>query len=58
MRTASFGDVRSGRVTDVYFERTREILLRENIHRQVTVEVKAMALTDGYSWGVGVRSPK
>ncbi|MDO8588679.1 MAG: nicotinate phosphoribosyltransferase [Armatimonadota bacterium] len=52
MRTASFDEIRAGRVTDVYFQRTWQILTAKDIHKRVTVEVKAVSLPDGYSWAV------
>ena len=48
--TADFDDIRSGRVTDVYFERTRRILEARGIRKRVRVEFAAKSLPGG--WGV------
>ncbi|MDO8683704.1 MAG: nicotinate phosphoribosyltransferase, partial [Armatimonadota bacterium] len=52
MHTASFEEIRGGQVTDIYFQRTWEILTAKDIHKQVTVEVKAVALPEGCPWAV------
>jgi len=52
MRTASLDDIRSGATTDIYFERTRQILDALGMHRRVTVDVWASSLPDGYDWAV------
>ena len=48
--TADFDDIRSGRVTDVYFERTRRILEARGIRKRVRAEFAAKSLPGG--WGV------
>ncbi len=48
--TADFDDIRSGRVTDVYFERTRRILEARGIRERVRAEFAAKSLPGG--WGV------
>jgi len=50
--TADFDDVRSGKVTDVYFERTRRILEAKGIRKRVRAEFMAKSLPSG--WGVFV----
>ena len=48
--TADFDDVRSGRVTDVYFEHTFRILEARGVRKRVRAEFAAKALPSG--WGV------
>lgn len=48
--TADFDDIRLGRVTDVYFERTRRILEARGIRKRVRAEFAAKSLPGG--WGV------
>ena len=50
MRSDRFDEIKSGKTTDVYFERTREILEALNVHKNVTVDVKASSLPDGCQW--------
>jgi len=46
-------DVRSGKTTDVYFERTLKVLKKEGLDRvEVHAEVTASAFPSGYSWAV------
>ena len=52
MRTASQQEIASGATTDIYFERTRQILQALGVHKRVTVDVKASSLPDGYDWAV------
>ena len=52
MHTAGYDEVRAGRVTDVYFERTWQILTAKGIHKRVTAEVRAAGLPNGYPWAV------
>jgi nicotinate phosphoribosyltransferase len=50
---ASVDDVLAGRVTDVYFVRSKEVLEREGISRQrVVADVHAYGLPPGYGWGM------
>jgi nicotinate phosphoribosyltransferase len=49
---ATLDDIRSGKVTDVYFERTRRILEAEGIHRRVAAEFVVKSFPNGYRWGV------
>ncbi|MFW5866799.1 MAG: nicotinate phosphoribosyltransferase [Armatimonadota bacterium] len=50
--SASMEDIRSGKVTDVYFTRAREILREKNASKQVTAEFHCTSLPDGWAWGV------
>ncbi|RKY74710.1 MAG: nicotinate phosphoribosyltransferase [Candidatus Latescibacterota bacterium] len=45
-------DIRSGKVTDVYFQRTKRILEAKGMDRRVKAEFVAKGLPEGYSWGV------
>ncbi|MCS7143291.1 MAG: nicotinate phosphoribosyltransferase [Aigarchaeota archaeon] len=46
-------EVLSGSVTDVYFQRARQVLRSLNLsERHVAAEVHAYSLPQGYSWGV------
>ncbi len=45
-------DLRSGKVTDIYFQRSAEILRSANIHKTVVMEVRATHLPDDYPWGI------
>lgn len=44
--------IQQGKVTDVYFERTRQILESRNIHKTVTAEFVAKSFPDNYEWAV------
>ncbi|MDA0999039.1 MAG: nicotinate phosphoribosyltransferase [bacterium] len=48
--TADFDEIRSGKVTDVYFERTHRILEAKKIRKHVRAEFMAKSLPSG--WGV------
>ncbi len=52
MFTADFDDIKSGRVTDVYFERTITILKAKGIDKLVKAEFIAKSLPDDGGWGV------
>ncbi|MCS7225277.1 MAG: nicotinate phosphoribosyltransferase, partial [Armatimonadetes bacterium] len=45
-------EVRSGKVTDIYFQRAADILKAHQIHKTVVMEVRATHLPNGYEWGV------
>lgn len=45
-------DIKSGRVTDVYFARTLEILKAKGINKRVRAEFFAKTLPQGWGWGV------
>ena len=50
--TADPEDVKAGRITDVYFERTVEILKARGVDKHVKAEFIAKALPDGWEWAV------
>src|SRR3990170_3268880 len=50
--TASEDDIRQGRVTDVYFARTLEVLEAKGIDKVVRAEFFAKKLPADYGWGV------
>ena len=50
--TATPEDIRSGKVTDVYFQRTQRILRAKGIDKWVKAEFAVKGLPKGYSWGV------
>lgn len=45
-------EIKEGKVTDVYFERTTAVLKAANIQKQVVMEVKTTHLPKGYEWGI------
>ncbi len=45
-------EIRNGKVTDVYFARTVEILKSKGIDKRVRAEFIAKTLPDGWEWGV------
>lgn len=45
-------EIKAGKVTDVYFVRTRQILEAEGIHKRVKAEFVVKGFPDGYTWGV------
>ena len=45
-------DIKAGRTTDVYFIRTRKILMEKGIHRKVFADVTTTSLPHGWKWGV------
>ncbi len=50
--TADPEDIRNGRVTDVYFARTLEVLKTMGIDKRVRAEFFAKTLPNGFRWGV------
>jgi len=50
--TADFDDIKSGRVTDVYFDRTIKILKAKGIDKWVKAEFIAKNLPDDGEWGI------
>ena len=52
MFIASEADIKNGKVTDVYFDRTLEIIAKENIDKTVKAEVSVKNLPKNYSWGI------
>jgi nicotinate phosphoribosyltransferase len=52
MYLATEEEIRKGKVTDVYFERTRTILENEGIDKRVRMELVAMGLPREYPWAL------
>lgn len=52
MRSATYEEIKSGKVTDIYFQRTKEILEALNVHKTVTADIIASSLPDNYEWAV------
>jgi len=52
LHIADFDDIKAGKVTDVYFVRTLEILKAKGIDKRVRAEVIAKTLPDGWQWAV------
>ncbi len=50
--TASDEEILQGKVTDVYFQRTLQVLKQKGIRRRVVMEVAAKSLPRNYPWGV------
>jgi len=49
---ASEQDIKSGKVTDVYFHRTQQVLKSERVDKRVVAEFVVKNLPDSYNWGV------
>ncbi len=45
-------EIKRGGTTDIYFNRTKEVLMAKGIKRNVVAEVTCSGLPDGYPWGV------
>lgn len=52
LQTATLQEIKDGRVTDVYFVRTREVLLAKNADRRVTAEFIVKTLPHNWSWAI------
>lgn len=52
MYIASEDEIKSGKVTDIYFERALEVIKNKDIDKTVKAEVSVKGLPDGYSWAV------
>ncbi len=52
LQTASLEDIQKGLVSDVYFERTRQVLEKLNINKYVTAEIVLKKFPVDYHWGV------
>jgi nicotinate phosphoribosyltransferase len=50
--TTTWMEIKAGKVTDIYFERTREILEAKGIDRHVRAEFMAKGLPQGWPWAV------
>ncbi|MBF0477201.1 MAG: nicotinate phosphoribosyltransferase, partial [Deltaproteobacteria bacterium] len=52
IHAVSFDEVKSGKITDVYFERTLEILKAKGVNKTVKAEFVAKGLPRDWTWGV------
>lgn len=52
LHVATPDEILAGRTTDVYFERTLEVLEAEGADPDVVVEVRAKSLPDGWPWAL------
>jgi nicotinate phosphoribosyltransferase len=52
LHTALPADILAGKVTDVYFERTRQILEQRGRHARVVAEFVLKKFPDDYKWGL------
>ena len=50
--TARDEDIKAGRISDVYFLRTREILDHRNIETAVLAEITLKTFPDAWTWGI------
>lgn len=50
--TASAEEIRSGQVTDIYFQNTLQVLRAEGANPHVVGEVMAKEFPGGWAWGV------
>jgi nicotinate phosphoribosyltransferase len=50
--TAAESDIKSGEVSDVYFERTVEILRHRHDRKRVKAEIYLKSLPDDWQWGI------
>ena len=50
--TATDAEIKAGKVTDVYFQRTMEILAARGVDREVAAEVRAKSLPRNWPWAV------
>lgn len=52
LHIATLDDIRAGRVTDVYFERTRQVVQARGANKRVRAEFIAKSLPAGWPWAV------
>ncbi len=52
LRTATLEEIKRGKVTDVYFERTKAILELKGIHKKVVAEFAVRALPGDIPWAI------
>ncbi|MDZ7333492.1 MAG: nicotinate phosphoribosyltransferase [candidate division KSB1 bacterium] len=52
LQTASLEEIKQGKVSDVYFERSRQVLSALGLDKNVTAEIVLKKFPAGYSWGV------
>lgn len=50
--TADPDDIKSGKITDVYFDRTMQVLKAKGIKKRVRAEFIAKSLPDGWEWAI------
>ncbi len=50
--TATEEEIKAGKITDVYFDRTMEILNTKGIEKEVVAEVRAKGLPKSWGWAV------
>jgi len=50
--TADPDDIKAGRITDVYFERTLAVLKARNLNKRVKAELVAKSFPNGWPWAV------
>jgi len=49
---SSIEDIKKGRITDIYFERTLKIIKERNIDKRVVAEVRARTFPSSYQWAI------
>ncbi|HEC62378.1 MAG TPA: nicotinate phosphoribosyltransferase, partial [bacterium] len=49
---SSNGDIKKGRITDIYFERTLKIIKEKNIDKKVVAEIRARTLPSPHQWAI------
>lgn len=52
LQIATLEEIKKGRVCDVYFDRTRQVLETLNINKHVTAEIVLKKFPDEYQWGI------
>ena len=52
IHTTTWKEIKAGKVTDIYFERTKQILEAKGIDRHVRAEFVAKGLPQGWPWAV------
>lgn len=50
--TADYKDIKTGKITDVYFTRAIEVLKAKGVHKRVRAEFVVKTLPKNWSWGV------
>jgi len=45
-------DIKRGKITDIYFERTLKILKKKGLNKAVSAEVRTKGLSAGWEWGI------
>lgn len=49
---ADSNDIKNGKITDVYFPRTFEILKKKGINKEATAEVALKSFPADWNWGI------